>query len=67
MVGDAWTDILAGQAAGVQGTIMVRTGRGAAQLERPQPEEVQSFIVCETVLDAFHHIVLLRKNEPAQD
>jgi D-glycero-D-manno-heptose 1,7-bisphosphate phosphatase len=28
MVGDAWSDLLAGQAAGLPGTIMVRTGRG---------------------------------------
>jgi D-glycero-D-manno-heptose 1,7-bisphosphate phosphatase len=67
MVGDAWTDIRAGQTAGVEGTIMVRTGRGAAQLDLPRPREIQPFTVCENILDAFHHIALLRKNEPAQD
>jgi D-glycero-D-manno-heptose 1,7-bisphosphate phosphatase len=65
MVGDAWTDILAGQAAGVEGSIIVRTGRGAAQLNQPQPSEIQPFHVCENVLEAFHHITLLRNNESA--
>lgn len=67
MVGDAWTDLVAGQAAGVAGTILVRTGRGAAQLEKPQPREIGPFVVCDDVFEAFHHIVLFRKNEPAQD
>jgi D-glycero-D-manno-heptose 1,7-bisphosphate phosphatase len=67
MVGDAWTDLLAGQAAGVEGTIMVRTGRGASQLDQPQPSEIQPFGVCDDILDAFNHITLLHKNEPAQD
>lgn len=66
MVGDAWTDVMAGQAAGVEGTIMVRTGRGAAQLERKQPGEVRPFVICEDIFDAFNHIVLFRKNESAQ-
>jgi D-glycero-D-manno-heptose 1,7-bisphosphate phosphatase len=65
MIGDAWTDILAGQAAGTEGSIIVRTGRGAAQLNQPQPSEIQPFHVCENVLDAFHHITLLRNNESA--
>jgi D-glycero-D-manno-heptose 1,7-bisphosphate phosphatase len=67
MVGDAWTDLLAGQAAGVEGTIMVRTGRGASQLDQIQPGEIGPFVICEDVLDAFNHIALLHKNQPAQD
>ena len=67
MIGDAWTDLLAGQAAGVEGTIMVRTGRGLAQLEQIPPQDVKPFTVCEDVIAAFNHIALLRKNEPAQD
>lgn len=35
MVGDAWTDIAAGQAVGCR-TIMVRTGRGAEQIAQPE-------------------------------
>lgn len=67
MVGDAWTDLLAGQAAGVERTIMVRTGRGAAQLSKSQPDEIRPFVICEDVFDAFNHIMLFRKTEPAQD
>ena len=67
MVGDAWTDLLAGQAAGVAGTIMVRTGRGASQLDQTQPNEIRPFVICDDIFDAFNHITLLRKNEPAQD
>jgi D-glycero-D-manno-heptose 1,7-bisphosphate phosphatase len=66
MVGDAWTDLLAGQAAGVQETIMVRTGRGASQLGQPRPEGIQPFVICEDVFDAFNHL-MLQRNEPADD
>ncbi|HSL29488.1 MAG TPA: HAD family hydrolase [Anaerolineales bacterium] len=40
MIGDAWTDLQAGRAAGVQGLILVRTGRGEDQLLQPQPEDI---------------------------
>jgi D-glycero-D-manno-heptose 1,7-bisphosphate phosphatase len=35
MIGDALTDLAAGQAAGVAHTILLRTGRGQAQLQLP--------------------------------
>lgn len=38
MVGDAWTDIVAGQAAGCR-TILVHTGRGAEQLALAEAQE----------------------------
>ena len=56
MVGDAWSDLLAGQSAGVQGTIMVRTGRGASQLLEAQPVNVTSFIVCDNLFGAYKAI-----------
>ena len=61
MVGDAWTDLLAGQSAGVGGTIMVRTGRGETQLLQTQQEEIKPFLVCNTVFDAFDCVLSLRK------
>lgn len=67
MVGDAWSDLLAGQSAGVEGTAIVRTGRGADQMLRAQPPELKPFLVCEDVFDAFHHISRLRKKEPTTD
>jgi len=42
MIGDAWSDLLAGQAAGVRGAVMVKTGRGKAQVLRPRPIELQA-------------------------
>lgn len=67
MVGDAWTDLLAGQAAGVEKTIMVRTGRGAAQLDQAQPSNIRPFVICNDVFDAFNHIMLFHKTESAPD
>jgi D-glycero-D-manno-heptose 1,7-bisphosphate phosphatase len=32
MIGDAWSDVQAGAAAGMRGTILLKTGRGAEQL-----------------------------------
>jgi D-glycero-D-manno-heptose 1,7-bisphosphate phosphatase len=37
MIGDAWSDVQAGQAAGVLGSIIVKTGRGKEQLSMNQP------------------------------
>jgi len=62
MVGDAWSDLLAGQSAGVQGTIMVRTGRGTIQLLETQPAELKSFLVSEDLLDAFNIMRHFQKN-----
>ena len=45
MIGDAWSDIQAGQAAGVHMTIMVKTGRGTDQLSMPKPTNVTEFLV----------------------
>src|SRR5919109_46297 len=40
MVGDAWSDIQAGQAAGLRQMILVKTGRGAEQLLQPRPDDL---------------------------
>ena len=37
MIGDAWSDLQAGQAAGVQKLAILRTGRGTEQLSQPPP------------------------------
>jgi D-glycero-D-manno-heptose 1,7-bisphosphate phosphatase len=62
MVGDAWSDLQAGQAAGLRGTIMVRTGRGATQLLETQPEGIKPFLVSDDLLDAFNAIAYLQIN-----
>jgi D-glycero-D-manno-heptose 1,7-bisphosphate phosphatase len=51
MVGDALTDVLAGRAAGVGQAVMVRTGRGAAQLELPGCAELSPFPIYDTLAD----------------
>ncbi len=57
MVGDAWSDLLAGQSAGLSHTVMVNTGRGAEQRVQPQPKELNGFHLVEHVLDAAQVIV----------
>jgi D-glycero-D-manno-heptose 1,7-bisphosphate phosphatase len=56
MVGDAWSDLLAGQSAGLLGTIIVKTGRGESQLLRTQPTGITSFIVCDNLFGAYRAI-----------
>jgi len=43
MIGDAWSDLLAGQSAGVRGLIMVKTGRGLDQSLSSKPERLQGY------------------------
>ena len=52
MIGDAWSDVQAGLSAGVRGTIILKTGRGADQLSLPEPENVAGFLVCENLSQA---------------
>lgn len=52
MVGDAWSDLLAGQEAGLRGVIMVKTGRGSEQLLQLQPKTLRDFRVCEDLSEA---------------
>lgn len=57
MIGDAWSDLLAGQAIGLRGTIIVRTGRGATQLIENRPENLKPFLVAKDLFDAFNTIL----------
>ena len=56
MIGDAWSDLLAGQAAKVRGAIMVKTGRGSKQLLQPEPKELKAFHLFEDILEAANAI-----------
>jgi D-glycero-D-manno-heptose 1,7-bisphosphate phosphatase len=62
MVGDAWSDLLAGQWAGVQGTIMVRTGRGSGQLKEAPPPGTGPFLVSDNLFEAFKTITEKTEN-----
>jgi D-glycero-D-manno-heptose 1,7-bisphosphate phosphatase len=51
MVGDALTDVMAGQAAGCQ-SILVQTGRGPQQLAQIPQHRIHGFVVVGDLLDA---------------
>jgi D-glycero-D-manno-heptose 1,7-bisphosphate phosphatase len=52
LVGDALSDLLAGQAAGLRQTVLVRTGRGTEQEFLAKPKELKSFLTFETLSEA---------------
>jgi D-glycero-D-manno-heptose 1,7-bisphosphate phosphatase len=56
MIGDAWSDLQAGQRAGVRHTILLKTGRGAEQLLQPCPEEIASHLIFDNLPLAFDAI-----------
>jgi len=57
LIGDAWSDLLAGQAAELYGVIMLKTGRGAEQLLQPKPEELGPFLVFSDISEAVSAII----------
>lgn len=62
MIGDAWSDIQAGQAAGVHMAVMVKTGRGVDQLSMQKPTDVTEFLVYDNLVQALKSI--LADNHP---
>src|ERR1043165_402141 len=56
MIGDAWSDLQAGQRAGVQHTILLRTGRGIDQLLQPSPEDLIGHLIFDNLPLAFDAI-----------
>jgi D-glycero-D-manno-heptose 1,7-bisphosphate phosphatase len=52
MIGDAWSDIQAGQKAGVRNTILLRTGRGQEQLLQSRPENIKSHLIFDNLSKA---------------
>lgn len=56
MIGDALTDIQAGQAAGVKQAILLLTGRGAAQIQLPLATDLPAFATFPTLTDALEHL-----------
>lgn len=57
MIGDAWSDVHAGLQAGVQQTILLRTGRGEQQLRLPPPEAHVSPLIFDNLLSAVECIL----------
>ena len=56
MIGDALTDIQAGQAAGVKQAILLLTGRGAAQAQLPLARELPPFATFANLAQALDHL-----------
>ena len=64
MIGDAWSDVQAGEAAGMRGTILLKTGRGTEQLLQARPEKVTGNLVFDNLPLAFEAIFSI-DNDPA--
>ena len=56
MIGDALTDIQAGQAAGVKQAILLLTGRGTAQAALPKAAELPPFVTFANLSQALQHL-----------
>ena len=52
IIGDALSDLLAGQSAGLDKTILVRTGRGATQANLSEKSILRPFLIFDTLFDA---------------
>jgi D-glycero-D-manno-heptose 1,7-bisphosphate phosphatase len=57
MVGDAISDLLAGQAAGVKRLALVRTGRGTAQARLPEAAQIHSFVTYNSLAEALKEML----------
>jgi D-glycero-D-manno-heptose 1,7-bisphosphate phosphatase len=57
MIGDALSDIIAGQTAGVGQNVLVYTGRGLAQSNLPLANNISPFLVYENLLDALSDLI----------
>lgn len=57
LVGDAWTDLQAGFAAGIPTLSLVLTGRGQEQLKHKSPSELVDAYVHHDLYDALHSLL----------
>lgn len=56
MIGDALTDIQAGQAAGVKEAVLLLTGRGTDQAQRPLAKKLPPFSTFQNLAEALRHL-----------
>lgn len=61
IIGDALTDLAAGQAAGIPQTILLRTGRGTVQAQLPQAGQRPPFAIYNTLADALAALFIKQK------
>ena len=57
MIGDAWSDVLAGQSAGVRRAILLKTGRGKAQLSQFRPDGISNHLIFDSLPQALNEII----------
>lgn len=57
LIGDAWSDLLAGRAANVRRTILVKTGRGNSELLQAKPGEIETYLVSDTISAAAEIVI----------
>ena len=58
MLGDAWTDLQAGQAAGVAKVALVLTGRGSQQLKLRRPADIYNAFVYDDLTAALEALLV---------
>ncbi len=59
MIGDAWSDVQAGQSAGVRQAILLKTGRGREQLSQFRPENIPSCLIFDDLFQAITAVFAL--------
>ena len=57
LIGDALSDIMAGQTAGIQKNVLVRTGCGAVQANLANTVSVEPFLVYDTLAQALAELI----------
>ena len=57
LIGDAYSDLLAGQAAGINQTALVFTGRGATQIRQRKPRRLKPFLTFDSLSQALAVLV----------
>jgi D-glycero-D-manno-heptose 1,7-bisphosphate phosphatase len=57
LIGDALSDIRAGQAAGIHQSILVRTGRGKSQALEAGANHLKPFLIYDTLADALAELI----------
>jgi D-glycero-D-manno-heptose 1,7-bisphosphate phosphatase len=62
MIGDAWSDLLAGRAAGVPKVGILKTGRGSEQLLQQSPDNLTDYFVFNDLVDAVRTIQKIDAN-----
>jgi D-glycero-D-manno-heptose 1,7-bisphosphate phosphatase len=58
MIGDAFSDLQAGAAAGISNLALVKTGRGADQVTLLHSSTLKHYSIFETLLDAIRSMIL---------